>query len=426
LSNAQPSTIDELEGRALASPATEARQRAGAGAGSAAWVERPVTALSVERLGKSFGSVAAINDVSFTVEAGEFVSLLGPSGCGKTTTLRCIAGFEQPDQGRISLGGHVLVDSDTGVFTPPNKRHFGMVFQSYAVWPHMTVFENVAYPLRVKSRFSRSDVQARVQDKLRLVGLVGLEGRYPSQLSGGQQQRVALARALTMEPRALLFDEPLSNLDAKLRERMRFELIEIQSKLGIPAVYVTHDQAEAMVMSRRVIVMDRGSIAQVGRPDEIYARPKTRFVADFIGLSNFIDAEILAETGPNQWRVRCPFGELHCTGEGAQHIGRAVLLVIRPERLQIAASPLPGPNAFSAQLRNRYFLGPHSEYFLDVGGVVLRAQADIDIGHIGGTVHVRVDPADCRVVPHEPPAADLPEGDPGRPRLAVPEVAAAV
>jgi iron(III) transport system ATP-binding protein len=373
-------------------------------------VERFMAALTVERLTKRFGSVAAVKGVSFSVETGEFISLLGPSGCGKTTTLRCIAGFEQPDGGRITLDGKVLADAEKGVFVPPNKRHFGMVFQSYAVWPHMTVFENVAYPLRVKTRFSRRDVEERVNDKLRTVGLVGFETRYPNQLSGGQQQRVALARALTMEPRALLFDEPLSNLDAKLRERMRFELIEIQSKLAIPAVYVTHDQAEAMVMSRRVIVMDRGGIAQMGPPDEIYARPASRFVADFIGLSNFIEAEVVSDLGHNEWRVRCAFGEMHCVGEQPLTIGEPVLLVVRPERVEISNTPFPGPNAFTARLRNRYFLGPHSEYFLELGGgVVLRAQASAAIDTTGPTLHIRIAPAECRMVPREDAAAETPE-----------------
>jgi iron(III) transport system ATP-binding protein len=210
-----------------------------------------------------------------------------------------------------------------------------------------------------------------------------------------------------MEPRALLFDEPLSNLDAKLRERMRFELIDIQSKLGIPAVYVTHDQAEAMVMSRRVIVMDRGSIAQMGSPDDIYARPATRFVADFIGLSNFIEAEVLSGEGLERWLVRCSFGDVHCMSDQALNIGERVLLVVRPERVQIASTPLPGPNAFSAQLRNRYFLGPHSEYFLTLAGeITLRAQAGNVIGNVGGTMHIAIAPADCRVVPREGPSPE--------------------
>jgi iron(III) transport system ATP-binding protein len=372
-----------------------------------------MTGLSVDHLTKNFGAVAAVNGISFSVEPGEFISLLGPSGCGKTTTLRCIAGFEQPNNGRITLDGKVLVDPDRGVFVPPNKRHFGMVFQSYAVWPHMTVFENVAYPLRVKGRLSRNDVRERVNHTLQTVGLSGFEARYPNQLSGGQQQRVALARALVMEPRALLFDEPLSNLDAKLRERMRFELIEIQSKLAIPAVYVTHDQAEAMVMSRRVIVMDRGSIAQIGSPDEIYARPRTRFVADFIGLSNFIEAEVLANAGPGAWRVRCGFGEMHCVSEEALTPGAPVLLVLRPERVHIAMTPFAGVNAFSAELRNRYFLGPHSEYFLcPADGIVLRAQSPARLGTIGSTLHFHVAPEDCRVVPRDEDVEEIKQSIP--------------
>ena len=364
-----------------------------------------MTGLSVDQLTKSFGAVAAVNGISFSVGPGEFISLLGPSGCGKTTTLRCIAGFEQPNSGRITLDGKILADPQRGIFVPPNKRHFGMVFQSYAVWPHMTVFENVAYPLRARARLSRSDVQERVNDGLRTVGLFGFEARYPNQLSGGQQQRVALARALVMEPRALLFDEPLSNLDAKLRERMRFELIEIQSKLAIPALYVTHDQAEAMVMSRQVIVMDRGSIAQIGTPDEIYARPRTRFVADFIGLSNFIDAKVLGPLGADTWRIECALGEMRCVSDEALEAGDPVLLIIRPERVQLATMPFSGPNAFSAQLRTRYFLGPHSEYFLALtDDIVLRAQLPASygvIGAIGGTLNVYIDPDDCRVVPRD-------------------------
>jgi iron(III) transport system ATP-binding protein len=399
--------IDEVTGRALAlaDGSHDFRERPDA---ARPQVERCMAALTVERLAKSFGAVAAVNGISFSVAPGEFVSLLGPSGCGKTTTLRCIAGFEQPDSGRITLDGRVLADADSGLFVPPNKRHFGMVFQSYAVWPHMTVFENVAYPLRVKGRLSRREVQERVDDKLRTVRLGGFETRYPNQLSGGQQQRVALARALVMEPRALLFDEPLSNLDAKLRERMRFELIEIQSKLAIPAVYVTHDQAEAMVMSRRVIVMDRGSIAQIGAPDEIYARPNTRFVADFIGLSNFIEAQVLDDVGPGTWRARCDFGEIRCMSEEPLKPGDRVLLVVRPERIQIADAPLSGPNSFSVQLRNRYFLGPHSEYFLcPAEDIVLRAQSAMGLGQIGGTLHIRIAPEDCRVVPRDEPVTEM-------------------
>jgi iron(III) transport system ATP-binding protein len=311
--------------------------------------------------------------VSFAVEPGEFISLLGPSGCGKTTTLRCIAGFERPDGGRILVDGQPVTDAAAGIFVAPNRRRFGMVFQSYAIWPHMTVLDNVGYPLKVGGGMSRAQLRERVQEQLRVVGLSGLEERYPAQLSGGQQQRVALARALVMEPSLLLFDEPLSNLDAKLRERMRFELIEIQSRLGIPAVYVTHDQAEAMVMSRRVIVMDGGHIAQSGPPEEVYETPQSRFVADFIGLSNFIEGSVVGAAGEGCWRVESVLGQHGAVG-GAHEVGQRVLLAVRPEHIQLSDVPLRGDGAFRAELRNRYFVGPYCEYFIAVGDVILRAQ----------------------------------------------------
>jgi iron(III) transport system ATP-binding protein len=357
-----------------------------------------VQGLAVQRLTKRYDGVLAVDDISFDVKAGEFLSLLGPSGCGKTTTLRSIAGFERPDMGRIVLDGTPVSDAEAGVFVPPNKRRFGMVFQSYAVWPHMTVLDNVSYPLKVQGGRSRAEQRDRAMETLQTVGLGGYEARYPSQLSGGQQQRVALARALVMDPRLLLFDEPLSNLDAKLRERMRFELIEIQSKLGISAVYVTHDQAEAMVMSGRVIVMDSGHIAQEGAPEEIYATPRTRFVADFIGLSNFIDAEIVDRRGDG-WLATSPLGELECVSD-LQHSPRdKVLLAVRPERVEIAGEPFTAPNSLKGTLRHRYFLGPYSEYFIEVGGVVLRAQKAASVPmRPGEPVSVHIAPGDCRVV----------------------------
>jgi iron(III) transport system ATP-binding protein len=291
--------------------------------------------LVVKGLVKRFGEVTAVEDVSFTVAPGEFVSLLGPSGCGKTTTLRCIAGFERPEAGLIAIDSETVADPHRGVHIAPNRRSFGMVFQSYAIWPHMTVLANVGYPLKVRGRHARSDIRERVNEKLRIVGLQGYENRYPSQLSGGQQQRVALARALVMEPRALLFDEPLSNLDAKLRERMRFELIEIQGKLGIPAVYVTHDQAEAMVMSDTVIVMERGRIVQAGAPEEIYSNPRTRFVADFIGLCNFVPAEVSGPAGERKWAVHSVLGDLVCAGDEHFCAGEAAFIAIRPEQIVV-------------------------------------------------------------------------------------------
>src|SRR5437773_8359090 len=247
--------------------------------------------LQVTMLRKTFtterGGVRAVEDVSFTVEEGQFYTLLGPSGCGKTTTLRCVAGLERTDEGRIVVDGRIVSSHSPNVFVPPHKRDIGMVFQSYAIWPHMTVFENVAFPLRVsKQRVSRSEISRRVEEALSLVELGGYGGRMATQLSGGQQQRLALARALVREPKLLLLDEPLSNLDAKLRERMRFELRELQRRLRITTLYVTHDQIEALSMSNVIAVMNAGVIVQEGAPREIYLQPKSKFVANFIGSTN--------------------------------------------------------------------------------------------------------------------------------------------
>lgn len=355
--------------------------------------------LVVENLVKRYGSVVAVDDISFTVAPGAFISLLGPSGCGKTTTLRCIAGFEQPDAGRIAINDEAIVDGVRGVFRPPNRRHFGMVFQSYAIWPHMKVIDNVGYPLRVKGKLSRQEIAERARQKLRSVGLDGFEERYPSQLSGGQQQRVALARALVMEPKVLLFDEPLSNLDAKLRERMRFELVAIQQDLGIPAVYVTHDQAEAMVMSDTVIVMEGGKIAQQGDPESIYNSPGSRFVADFIGLSNFLEATITKDNAGGSYQVATALGELTCRGAPDLDRNAKVSVVIRPEHLLLSAEPLSGPGAFTAELSSRYFVGPYIEYFVSTGGTELRVQTRDRIPvEPGGKLYARVTPEYCRIV----------------------------
>jgi len=354
--------------------------------------------LRVERLAKQFAGVRAVNDVSFDVGPGEFVSLLGPSGCGKTTTLRCIAGFERPTAGRITLAGNVLTDAGKSVFVPPNRRRFGMVFQSYAVWPHMTVEQNVAYPLMVNRSHGKTEIRERARSTLKMVGLAGLEERYPTQLSGGQQQRVALARAVVMEPLALLFDEPLSNLDAKLRERMRFELVEVQSALGVPALYVTHDQTEAMVMSKTVIVMQGGVIAQSGAPEDIYDRPANRFVADFIGNCNFLDAAVVSIVGGGRFTVSGAFGTLECVGDEALQPGDAVLLVIRPERVQIQTERA-GANILQALVRQRYFMGSHREYVLDIDGATLRVEANaMQVVAPGEHVAIAIAVNDCKLI----------------------------
>ncbi len=251
--------------------------------------------LQLQGLSKSFGALRVIDDVSLVVPAGTMVALIGPSGCGKTTTLRMVAGLEQPDRGRIVVGGVVITDGARGV--PPESRAMGMVFQSYALWPHMTVAENVAYGLKRK-RLERPMIREKVRDVLQLVGMAPYAERYPGQLSGGQQQRAALARAIAVEPRTLLFDEPLSNLDAVLREQMRFELRSLQQKLGITGVYVTHSQDEALVLSDQVAVMCAGQVVQVGSPDEVYDTPHTEFVARFIGLANILPlADCVAHAG---------------------------------------------------------------------------------------------------------------------------------
>ena len=252
--------------------------------------------VELDRLSKHFGAEVAVRELNLAVAEGEFVTLLGPSGCGKTTTLRCIAGLEHPDAGEVRIDGRIVASAQRGIYLPPEDRNIGMVFQSYAVWPHMTVFDNVAFGLRIR-RVERARMRALTMKALELVGLAHLADRYATKLSGGQRQRVALARAIAYEPKVILFDEPLSNLDAKLREQMRVELVRLQREVGITSIYVTHDQAEALVMSDRVVVMADGAIQQIGDPQTIYARPANRFVAKFIGVANLVDGVLLESNG---------------------------------------------------------------------------------------------------------------------------------
>lgn len=324
-------------------------------------------AVLVVDLWKTFDGVVAARAVSFSIGPEEFFTLLGPSGCGKTTTLRCVAGLEIPTRGRIAIGGRVVNDPAAGLFVPPEGRRLGMVFQNYAVWPHMTVSENVGYPLRVAGQAGEA-LASRVAEVLNLVELQGLGGRYPHQLSGGQQQRVALGRALAGNPEILLLDEPLSNLDAKLREQMRFELKELQRRMRIPVLYVTHDQAEAMALSDRLAVMANGEIVQVGRPTEIYNHPATRFVADFIGQMNFIPARVVA-VEPGAARVRV--GGYECRAENPSGASGSAVMAVRPEDLTLTAEAgLPG----RVQVRN--FLGNLVEYKVNLeGGLTVRVQA---------------------------------------------------
>jgi iron(III) transport system ATP-binding protein len=322
--------------------------------------------LVLENIVKTFasrggtGEVTAVNGVSLDIKQGDLVTLLGPSGCGKTTTLRLIAGFEFPNAGQILLDGAEIND------LPPHRREMSMVFQSYAIFPHLNVFENVAYGLNVQRR-PRDEIKKRVAKVLELVELTGLENRAPNQLSGGQQQRVALARALVMEPKVLLMDEPLSNLDAQLREQMRHEIRRIQQRLGITSVYVTHDQVEAMTLSDQVVVMNEGKIEQIGPPSEIYRRPRTRFVADFIGRANFVEGIVRdREDG------RLIFDSLGTTltvpaPEAAIETGDTAIMIVRPEMVEIDS-----PEAHvEGIVRRSAYLGNMIEYEVEVGGQLL-------------------------------------------------------
>lgn len=327
--------------------------------------------ISLQHVTKAFGTVKAVNDVSLEVTDGEILCLLGPSGCGKTTTLRMIAGFERPTSGEVRIGGRVVSSERTMI--PPEQRNLGMVFQNYAVWPHMTVYENVRYPLKLR-KVPRSAARAKVMETIALVGLEGLEKRYPEQLSGGQQQRVALARALVVEPDALLLDEPLSNLDAKLREKMRFEIMDLHRRLGMTLVYVTHDQAEAMVLADRVVIMNQGLVVQVGSPWEIYREPVNPFVADFIGLANFVPAQLeqVSETigsvalGGDGPRVSClvpgsPSGALPRTGK----------LFVRPEEVALVAA---GESHIVGEVVRATFLGAKLDVRVRAYGAEWRAE----------------------------------------------------
>ncbi len=328
--------------------------------------------LVVEGLRKSYevgrGAVHAVQDVTFTVEDGRFYTLLGPSGCGKTTTLRCLAGLEHPESGVIRLDDAVL--SGGGRFVPTHDREIGMVFQSYAIWPHMNVFENVAFPLRVRRPTPpNGEVKRAVEGALALVGLEGLEARSATQLSGGQQQRLALARALVQRPKLLLLDEPLSNLDAKLRERMRVELRELQRRLRITTVYVTHDQAEALFLSHRVAVMHGGRIVQEGTPRDLYATPTSGFVADFVGDATFLPGQVV-EGG-----VGTLGGVVRCGLADGLALGSPAVVVLRPENVIVRRRAEGQPNEFEGTLRFAAFLGDRLDCLVEVADLLVRARA---------------------------------------------------
>jgi iron(III) transport system ATP-binding protein len=350
--------------------------------------------ISIERVTKRFGATAAVRDLTLEVRAREFVTLLGPSGCGKTTLLRLIAGFATPDAGTIRVGATTLSTPSTVV--PPERRGMGMVFQNYAVWPHRTVSQNVAFGLEVR-KVRRAEIRTRVAEVLELVNLGGLEARYPAQLSGGQQQRVALARSLVVEPSILLLDEPLSNLDAKLRERMRWELKALQRRTGITFVYVTHDQSEAMALSDRIAVMYQGELMQLGTPREVYTRPANRTVADFMGLVNLVPARVVRAAGATSVVAIAGGGTFTVAVPPRITGSRAVQLAIRPENVRLAPCA-PGAAARAGEVPGTVsevtFLGNLTDCFVTLeDGTRLRVQADpAGALEVGQTVTVAFDP----------------------------------
>jgi iron(III) transport system ATP-binding protein len=374
--------------------------------------------LSIENLVKSFDSdaprrrngaqrVFAVNDLTFEVEDGQLFTLLGPSGCGKTTTLRSIAGLERPDLGTIRLQDRVLFSGTADGRTtnvPANERGLGMVFQSYAIWPHMTVFENVAFPLRVLPRAkrpSKSVVDERVGRVLEVMELDKLAGRQATKLSGGQQQRLALGRALVTEPPLLLLDEPLSNLDAKLRESLRFELKRMQRELGITSVYVTHDQIEALALSSVVAVMNAGEIVQMGKPRDVYENPSCRFVAEFIGTSNFINGDVVsAENG--RFVVSTTDGQLEVLSDAAVPVGSDVVVSIRPEAVSVHTErpTTPTANLWSGTVETRAFLGDSVDHVVAVGKHRIRNRSNPSVSVEPGTaVYLAMDPTKLALVP---------------------------
>jgi iron(III) transport system ATP-binding protein len=332
--------------------------------------------LQVENLTKLYAPGergGGIRDLSFDVAAGEFYTLLGPSGCGKTTTLRSVAGLEEPSVGRMTIADQLIFDSAKGVFVPANRRRLGMVFQSYAVWPHMSVFDNTAFPLRMLpgKRWGDADIRRLAMRTLETVGLAEFAPRSAAQLSGGQQQRLALARALVAEPSLLLLDEPLSNLDALLREQMRSELRRLQKEIGVTAVYVTHDQSEALALSDRIAVMRNGRIAQIGTPHQIYHRPCNAFVATFVGRSNLLRGELLDWNNGNT-RIATALGPVLCEAPNDAGGPQPAAALIRPEHVVMTAAASTGDtavNRFRGRVVQVAFLGEATEYVVQVGNI---------------------------------------------------------
>ncbi|MBO0788947.1 MAG: ABC transporter ATP-binding protein [Actinobacteria bacterium] len=353
--------------------------------------------------------VAALDDINITVNKGEFFTLLGPSGCGKTTTLRCVAGLETPDSGEIVVAGQPFFSSESKRNVPANDRGLGMVFQSYAIWPHMDVAENVAFPLKARPRGKRpgkAEIDRKVDAALETVELSQAKKRRATDLSGGQQQRLALARALVMESPLTLFDEPLSNLDAKLRDGMRFELKRLQRELGITAIYVTHDQAEALAMSSRIAIMKAGHIEQLGRPREIYETPESLFVADFIGTSNFFPGEVVRREESGVYLVRTEAGEVVAGLDGERSLPNAskVTVAVRPQHISIDKEPaaVSAPGRWPGVVRTRAYLGEYVDHVVQVGEHEVRVRGDSRTSLAPGTeVLLSMDAASCSLLPQD-------------------------
>jgi spermidine/putrescine transport system ATP-binding protein len=352
--------------------------------------------VELRQVSKRFGSHEALKDASFAIKAGEFMTFLGPSGCGKTTCLRLISGFDTPTSGRI------LIDGKDVTFDPPYRRDVNQVFQNYALFPHLTIYENIAFGLRMK-RIAPADITRRVQRVLEMTALGDFVNRKPAQLSGGQRQRVALARAIVCEPKVLLLDEPLSALDAKLRTQMRTELKQLQKKLGITFIYVTHDQEEALTMSDRVAVINAGRVEQIGTVNEIYYKPATRFVASFIGDTNIVEAQILA-SGSGMLRCRLEGGLELDVGRKEAHASAKLLLSLRPEKIRLHRIDPGGVNSFSCQVTMKIFKGAVDELTLIVQGNLQlgallsndgKAGADF---HEGDQVFASIQPEDIHIV----------------------------
>ena len=363
-------------------------------------------AVKVEGLTKSYGAIPVVRNISFNVEAGSTVTLLGPSGCGKTTTLRCLAGLEIPSSGRMTIGKEVVYDSARRIFVKPERRSIGMVFQSYAIWPHMTVAGNVGFPLVVAGK-PRREVRDRTTDILKLVGLQDFIDKPASQLSGGQQQRVALARALVHEPSIVLFDEPLSNLDANLRERMRTELQLLQSRLRFTAIYVTHDQEEALSLSDEVIVINQGRIEQSGTPQEVFQSPQSEFTARFLGCSNILSGTVTSCADDRRVEVAVD-GNMPLTaiwrGEEMPAPGERISLGFRSDQTRVVtAETLATRNLLHGEVETATFLGTRFDYTIKIGDARIKAVGGVDDPCCPGqTIAAEIPTNQCHAFPAAP------------------------